>query len=702
MSSIFKKRTPRPAARGALIYQKIMAGVGRHSLSAGEATVASDEPNGAEKGEEARQLVAGPGANCPWRLAACSKHASRDWSVVVEGGVACGPFAEQGVPEPSSKTATGPGCYGDSDCCHWSAMPGEHTATTWAKEYSTLHPPCPEGLGTNISRSDPQASETRRHGTGTNEDNYSITRAINASAREQKITDEPSSLASQRLKLRTTTGGPAPFPRRPGCPAVGASGSAGSGEEPGENNPPPPRRRHRRPAAPPFASPGRLHPSVPVLPGALRADTKSQLQTGTLARIGCLLHHIFLLELRDECGDRQVGTFVFVRTDKRMFGNSNDVRFQAVVQDRGGQAKIQEEVVRQDTITENIKGDWLRSGEGSFLRGRAALSTSGDVSEHAVNGGTLWRAVRGGVRNNNNSEASGRGLERGNDVRFQAVVQDRGGQAKIQEEVVRQDTITENIKGDWLRSGEGSFLRGRAALSTSGDVSEHAVNRGTLWRAVRGGVRNNNSEASDRRLERGNDVRFQAVVQDRGGQAKVQEEVVRQDTITENIKGDWLRSGEGSFLRGRAALSTSGDVSEHAVNRGTLWRAVRGRVRNNNSEASDRGLERGNDVRFQAVVQDRGGQAKIQEEVVRQDTITENIKGDWLRSGEGSFLRGRAALSTSGDVSEHAVNGGTLWRAVRGGVRRGNAGSTPRRVKKCLIFYFVAAVILSWRAATNK
>lgn len=35
-----------------------------------------------------------------------------------------------------------------------------------------------------------------------------------------------------------------------------------------------------------------LHPSVPVLPEALRDDTKSQLQTGPLARSACLVRHM--------------------------------------------------------------------------------------------------------------------------------------------------------------------------------------------------------------------------------------------------------------------------------------------------------------------------------------------------------------------------------------------------------------------------
>lgn len=35
-----------------------------------------------------------------------------------------------------------------------------------------------------------------------------------------------------------------------------------------------------------------LHPSVPVLPEALRDDTKSQLQTGPLARTDCLVRHM--------------------------------------------------------------------------------------------------------------------------------------------------------------------------------------------------------------------------------------------------------------------------------------------------------------------------------------------------------------------------------------------------------------------------
>lgn len=46
------------------------------------------------------------------------------------------------------------------------------------------------------------------------------------------------------------------------------------------------------PVPPFFFFPQTLHPSVPALPEALRDDTKSQLQTGPLARRACLVHHM--------------------------------------------------------------------------------------------------------------------------------------------------------------------------------------------------------------------------------------------------------------------------------------------------------------------------------------------------------------------------------------------------------------------------
>lgn len=73
------------------------------------------------------------------------------------------------------------------------------------------------------------------------------------------------------------------------------------GENSGTNPPPPPPHPplSSAPTPTPFLCepplPLFLHPlcpSVPVLPEALRDDTKSQFQTGPLARSACLVHHM--------------------------------------------------------------------------------------------------------------------------------------------------------------------------------------------------------------------------------------------------------------------------------------------------------------------------------------------------------------------------------------------------------------------------